>query len=427
MTFHGAYEEAAEETTRRGKPTPAITWGHNKDHRPDLKQLLFILTVARDGAVPVQFRVQSGNVADDTTHRDTWDLLCQLAGRRDFLYVADCKPASAENMAYLHQHGGRFLSVLPRTRGEDATFRESLGRGQITKRPVYDKTDEDGELLDRYSLCEPTTLSAEGYRLIWFHSTSKAECDFEARQRQVARTMVRLSDLRQKLASPRTRYRQRAKAEEAVAEIVQELGTAKWFTITIEEREVETFRQEGRGRPTERTRYVREAKTYFEVNSRVEYELLAAAVACDGFFPLITNELSLTERDLLLAYKGQPALERRFTQLKTDFEVAPVYLQEVSRIAALLCVYFFVLLVEALLERELRRAMARSELASLPLYPEGRACRRPTARRVIDVFEEVQRHELSAEGQAAVSFTTDLTPLRRKVLRLLGMPKAYDG
>ena len=96
-------------------------------------------------------------------------------------------------------------------------------------------------------------LSAEGYRLIWFHSTSKAECDFEARQRQVARTTTRLSDLRQKLASPRTRYRQRAKVEEAVAEILQEFGTAKWFTITIDEREIETFRQEGRGRPTERT------------------------------------------------------------------------------------------------------------------------------------------------------------------------------
>jgi transposase len=426
VTFHGAYDEAAEEATRRGKPTPAITWGHNKDHRPDLKQLLFILTVARDGAVPVQFRVQSGNVADDTTHRATWDLLCQLTGRRDFLYVADCKLATAENMAYLHQHGGRFLSVLPRTRGEDAAFREALVRGQVAQRPVYDKTDEDGELLDRYSLCEPAMFSAEGYRLIWFHSTSKAESDFEARQRRVARTMTRLSDLRQKLASPRTRYRQRAKIEEAVAAILQELGTAEWFTITIEEREVERFRQEGRGRPTERTRYVREAKTSFELNFRVELEPLAAEAAYDGFFPLITNEPTVTERDLLLAYKGQPALERRFAQLKTDFEVAPVYLQEVSRITALLCVYFFVLLVEALLERELRRAMARSELESLPLYPEGRACRRPTARRVIDVFEEVQHHELRAEGQAVVSFTTDLTPLQRKVLRLLGMPKAYD-
>jgi transposase len=427
VTFHGAYEEAAEETTRRGKPAPAITWGHNKDHRPDLKQLLFILTVARDGAVPVQFRVASGNVADDGTHRDTWDLLCKLTGRRDFLYVADCKLASAENMAHVHQRGGRFLSVLPRTRGEDATFRGSLQRGEVTKRPIYDKTDEDGEVLDRYSLCEPAALSAEGYRLIWFHSTSKAEHDADARYQQVARTTVRLSELREKLASPRTRYRQRAKVEDAVAEILRELGTAKWFTITIEERELGTFRQEGRGRPTERTRYVREAKTVFEVKHRVEFERLVAEMEGDGFFPLITNELSASERDLLLAYKGQPALERRFAQLKTDFEVAPVYLKEVSRIGALLCVYFFVLLVEALLERELRRAMARCELASLPLYPEGRACRRPTARRVIDLFEELQCHELSGADQPPVRFTTELTPLQRKVLRLLGMPKAYDG
>lgn len=427
VTFHGAYDEAVEETTRRGKPTPAITWGHNKDHRPDLKQLLFILTVARDGAVPVQFRVQSGNVTDDVTHRDTWDLLCQLTGRRDFLYVADCKLATAENMAYLHQHGGRFLSVLPATRGEDAAFRESLGRGQVTKRLIYDKTDEDGTLLDRYSLCEPAAQSAEGYRLIWFHSASKAECDFEARQRRVARTSTRLSDLQQKLASPRTRYRQRAKVEEAVAEILQELGTAKWFTITINEQESETFRQEGRGRPTERTRYVRQTKAVFELTYRLELERLLAEVNNDGYFPLITNELRISERDLLLAYKGQPALERRFAQLKTDFEVAPVYLKEVSRIAGLLCVYFFVLLLEALLERELRRAMARSELESLPLYPEGRACRRPTARRVIDLFEEVQRHELSAEGQPPVSFTTELTPLQRKVLRLLGLSKVYGG
>ena len=47
--------------------------------------------------------------------------------------------------------------------------------------------------------------SAEGYRLIWLHSTSKAEHDADARYKQVARTTVRLSDLRQKLASPRTR------------------------------------------------------------------------------------------------------------------------------------------------------------------------------------------------------------------------------
>jgi hypothetical protein len=91
VTFSGLYIDASEEQLRGGRPTPAITWGHNKDHRPDLKQLLYILTVTRDGGVPVGFRVASGNVTDDATHRQTWELLCELAGRRDFLYVADCK------------------------------------------------------------------------------------------------------------------------------------------------------------------------------------------------------------------------------------------------------------------------------------------------------------------------------------------------
>ena len=116
VTFSGAYLDAAQETKRRGQTRLAITWGHNTDHRPDLKQLLFILTVAKDGGVPVYFQAKSGNVVDDRTHRSTWDLLRKLAGRLDFLYVADCKLANTENRAYVHGHGGRFLTVLPRTR-----------------------------------------------------------------------------------------------------------------------------------------------------------------------------------------------------------------------------------------------------------------------------------------------------------------------
>ena len=46
----------------------AITWGYNKDHRPDLKQLLYILTVSGDSGVPLYFQVASGNVVDDQTH-----------------------------------------------------------------------------------------------------------------------------------------------------------------------------------------------------------------------------------------------------------------------------------------------------------------------------------------------------------------------
>ena len=74
VSFNGAYEDAGKEGRPR-PPTPAITWGHSKDHRPDLKQLLYTLTISEDGGVPVYFTTASGNVVDDRTHRQTWDLL----------------------------------------------------------------------------------------------------------------------------------------------------------------------------------------------------------------------------------------------------------------------------------------------------------------------------------------------------------------
>ena len=427
VTFHGDYEAADHERTLRGRLRLAVTHGHNKDHRPDLKQLLYILTVSRDGAVPVHFRVESGNTTDDRSHIDTWKILCQLTGRRDFLYVADCKLATAENMAHIHQNGGRFLTVLPRTRGEDATFRVTVREGPARWKHIHDKLDDEGELIDRYRTHVPEALTAEGYRLAWCHSVRKAELDALTRHKRIERATTALTGLRAKLTSPRTRYRDHAKVALAVEAILRDSEAEGFLIVEIEVRTTETYRQERRGRRGPDTRYVRSEATRFDLSWRIDHDRLAREARCDGVFPLVTNVTTMSALDLLLAYKQQPMIEKRFSQLKTDFVVAPVFLKEVSRIQALLCVYFWALLTESLLERESRRAMASEGIESLPSYPEGRACRRPTARRVIDLFEDVQRHELATEARTAVVFRTELTRLQRKILRLLGMPKAYSG
>jgi transposase len=427
VTFHGDYENAARERFLRGRLRLAITWGHNKDHRPDLKQLLYILTVSSDGAVPVHFRVESGNTTDDRSHIATWDLLRTLTGRCDFLYVADCKLATAENMAYIHQHGGKFLSVLPRTRSEDAAFRARVLQGHVAWRHIHDKRDDEGNLVDQFSICEPPGQSAEGYRLIWYHSARKAELDAESRLTRLQHAVNDLEDLGRKLCSPRTRYRARAKVAEAVDAILAEHKVADWIKVEVTEQTRETYHQEKRGRPGKETRYIKDEDTRFALTRQVDMDQLTKEAQCDGIFPLITNELSVSELDLLLSYKHQPAIERRFEQMKTDFVVAPVYLKETSRIQALLCLYFFVLLTESLLERELRRAMAKKAIESLPLYSEARACRHPSARRVIDLFEDVQRHTLSKGKEAPIEFITELTLLQRKILRLLGMSDAYSS
>ena len=427
ITFCGAYANATGLQRYRGRPTLAITFGHNKDHRPDLKQLLYILTVTADGGVPLCFRAESGNVTDDQTHRDTWNMLCQLTGRRDFLYVADSKLATRENMAYLHQRQGRFVTVLPRTRSEDAALRALVAEGQVVWRPLWEKTDENGEVVDAYSISDQPATTAEGYRLVWYHSLRKAEQDAVARSGRIERALRKLAGLKEKLRSPRTRYRQEAKVVAAVAAILEDCSATDWIVAEVQPHVEETFHQDHRGRPGKDTRYVRKVATRFDLVCHIDDEAVARDACGDGLFPLVTNVAELSALELLHAYKRQPAIEKRFSQLKTDFEVAPVYLKSVHRIEALLCMYFFALLTEALLERELRQAMQRKEIEALPIYPEGRPCRWPTARRVIDLVELVQRHTLEHRRQPAETLLTELTRLQCRLLGLLGLSATNYG
>lgn len=423
ISFFGQYEEAAEEGECRGQPTAAITHGHSKARRPDLKQLLYILTVTDDGGVPVYFTTASGNVTDDTTHRETWDLLTQLTGRKDFLYVADCKLATSKNLQYIVNRGGRFVSLLPRTRKEDTEFRQRLvdTPDKVPWKHVKDVLNRRGEIIDRVRVCGETLETKEGYRLYWYHSCRKQERDATARQKSIERVLKELRDLEQRLKLPRTRFRERAKVQEAVSEILKTTRSDAWLQVSIEAVEEEHYRQAKPGRPSKNTKYIREVRERFRLSIVIDQLQVAVDQASDGVFPLISSEHDMSAEDVLAAYKRQPIIEKRFSQFKTDFNVAPVNLQEISRIHALLCIYFLALCVQTLLERELRRAMMAAELESLPLYPEERECRAPTARRVLDVFEAIQRHELQRVGEPLESYVTELRPLHRQLLKLLGV------
>jgi transposase len=430
VSFCGEYPDADVERLLAGLMAPAITWGHSKDHRPDLKQLLYILTVTNDGGVPIYFQTASGNVTDDQTHQATWQLLAELVGRKDFVYVADCKLATTEQMRDIASRGGRFITVLPATRKENAAFRSRLVEQpeSIQWSVLYHEVDEDGHLTDAMQVCADEHATKEGFRLLWYHSLRKQAADAAARATRLERAMSDLTTLRDRLAGPRTRFRVREKVAAAVDAILDEYSVRELLRVKIEELEEASYRQASRGRPSPQTKYVREVQTRFTIAWEVDGSRLARESAGDGVFPLLTNLPEWTARDVLDAYKRQPIIEKRFSQLKTDFRVAPVYLKNVERIVGLLAAYFFALMVQSLLERELRRAMDSAKLPSIPLYPEGRPCARPTTRRVLDYFAPLARHTLrSPTSHQPESITTALTPLHRQLLELLGIPTtAYD-
>ena len=429
IRFFGDYDAFDQPQKRRGKATVAIRQGHSKDHRPDLKQLLYVLTVANDGGVPVYFTTDDGDRHDDVTHVPTWDLLYQLTGTADFLYIADCKLASAENLGHIDRQGGRFITILPKNRSEPRAMNKMLLDSPASLRWVllYEVEDEDGVLRHRFQSLREEQSTADGYRLLWIHSMAKAITDDASRMKSIQKSIDDLSQLRDRLQSPRSRMRDRPRVAGEVEKIMERRGTGGLLQVEILQEEEVKLKQKTPGRRTENTQYAREVKLRFDLTWQIDAEQLERARRCDGVFPLITNDRNLTAKEVLRAYKRQPIIEKRFSQFKSDFHVAPVYLKEVSRIESLLCVYFMALLLQTLLERELRLTMASSEIESLPLYPEARDCRRPTARRVIDAMESISRHRLVTEDGAQLDLYTDPTPLQRQLIKLFGTDASTYG
>jgi hypothetical protein len=429
VSVHGEYRDA-DGRPRRGKPTAAVAFGHSKDHRPDLKQLVWILTVSADGSVPMAYRLADGNTSDDPTHIPTWDALVKVLDRRDFLYIADSKLCSGEAMRHIDSNGGRFVTVLPRTRGEDKWFRDWLQTNQPQWTEAIRLPGERlGDLPRIWSTFPSPLPSAEGYRVIWVHSTVKAARDEHAR-RSASRPAP----------PPSTSWPSAGRAEDPAQDPRRRRGGSSGGDgqdrlDPVAQRHGRRdgrgeLRQDNRGRPGADTRYRRTTRTRHTLTWATRDDIIAYDAGSDGCFPLITNDSvqRLPDKEVLVAYRYQPNLERRHHLLKSVQDADPIWLRDPARIEAIFCCQFLALLVGALIERQIRTAMRDVKTRDIPLYPELRACEAPSAERILAVFADLTRHELHHDGRLVQTFEAELTPLQQQILDLLGVPAtAYSA
>ena len=421
ITFTGRYRRAVGRLAR-GRRTFRIVRGFNKDHRPDLKQLVWQLTVSADGAVPVHYRLWDGNTGDVSTHQDTWKALREIVGSSNFLYVADSKLCDGETLQYIDGQGGRFLTILPRSRREDKRFR----RGLLDDEPAWQEISRGPNPRDPvgppsvWRGVEDPLPSAEGYRIIWVWNSLKAIEDAQSRQRCIDQAVTGLERLQKRLSGSRCRLNNRKALDKALTGALGERAP-RWLRVEVETMEKENFRKEGPGRPGPNSRYVRVVTQRWHLRWVVDVQAVQADARSDGMFPLITNDRSLTIAEVLAKYKYQPYLEKRHEQVKTVQTVAPVYLKHEARIDALLFLHFVALLVNALLERSLRHAMRQSRREHLPVYPEARPCSAPTAERIFALFADLQRHYLYEDGHLRHTFQPTLTSAQQQVIDLLGV------
>jgi len=428
VKFSGQYARAKGRSIR-GKRAPYVTYGYSKDHRSDLKQLLFILTTTADGAVPVQFRCEAGSASDSRTHEETWEALVRACGRCDFLYVADSKLCNADAMEYIARREGRFLTVLPRNRLEDSEFREWIQKNEPSWEKVWDRENPRGKGLprDRWYVVRYRLPSAEGWPVVWVYSSLLRLHHTQSRRERIAKAEQELSDLAAHHLGPRPRKRSRYEVQRQIDEILERNRVKRYLKVSLKTVSEHTYKQERPGRPGPDTKYVKKTKKRWSIEWSTDEAVVAYDHASDGMYPLLTNDRTLTPRQVLEAHKRQPQVEKRFSQVKSVLEIAPVLLKNEGRVEAFFFLYFLALLVCALIERELRLAMEREGISELPLYPEERASSRPTSEQILRLFSLAERHTLYRNDQEVQVFCPELTDLQKQVLGLLGVPfEAYQ-
>ena len=416
VTFFGQYQDS--------HTAPRITYGFNKDHRPDLKQLLFGLNISSDGAVPLLHHVFSGNRTDDSVQVRNVNLLRSLLGTGEFVYVADSKLCTVKNLEHVSSYGGQFVTVMPQTRKEARLFRRQLleGAPPVRWRKFHEVPNARRSTAppDVYSTTSAgPQASAEGYRIVWIRSSQKAEIDGQSRLGRVRQAELELKEIAEKIG------KRSLKTPQAVRQKVAKVLSAYKVSDFLETRmvpftEIEyRYLRKGRPKAGDARRKIRHKRLELDVYRNKE--ALRKEARTDGVFPLITSLEKHTKKEILIIYKYQPYVEKRFALMKSEYGVAPIFLKRPTRVVGLIHVYFIAIMLSALLERQVRMAMFDAGIDDLSILPEHRKTRTPTSPRILENFSDVAWHEFR-EKDRVVTFPVEISGIQKQLLSLGGVP-----
>jgi transposase len=368
IALYGAYED--EPKTPRA-PRPA--YGHSKDGRDDLKQVLLSLGVSGDGGLPLRLGVRDGNRSDSVETAVALEecLALGLEGMRGI--VADSKAYSRRTLGLCLEHGIGLVTLVPRT----CAVRQALEAWGQQQPALPLLVEKPGRTKDEAPRC-------------WHGQSVIRQVEVEYREGRIAMEHLRFVVVHSsQLAEQQTQTYARAQAKEvgAVAEHVQRVQ-ARWFaceadaTAAIAEYEGRGLGRRGR-RPqawryhaihyrtmadTRRVRRAhrgRPAKTEpppLEAGYRlvVEAERLPNPEGDNGWTVLATtlSAEACPDAEVLQAYHEQhTSVEPSFRWIKNPAAISPVWLEKPERIAALAMLTVVGLLVSSIIQRQVRLSL----------------------------------------------------------------------
>jgi hypothetical protein len=308
-------DDAGEQGLRR--------FGHSKDHRRDLPQIVIGLAVTREG-IPVRCWVWPGNTSDMTVIEQVKDDLRDWRLGR-VVTVTDSGFSSRENMAYLRRAGGHYICGVKMRDGsaEAAQALSRQGRYQ--------------DVRDNLRVKEVKLASDPGRRWIICHNPVEAIRDKTRRDAQLAAIVQELDQI----AAARA-----ADAKKAQAKAVQQ--GKKRMTVKPSDTPHRKAECALRDHPS-LGRWLKQHPTTGRLS--IDTGKVKTEANMDGKYLIATSDPDLTPEDIALGYKNLLEAEAAFRTMKTTLDLRPVYHRLDERITAHVLLCWLALLLIRVAER----------------------------------------------------------------------------
>jgi len=293
-------------------------YGHSKDHRPDLPQVIIGLAVTREG-IPVRVWVWPGNTNDMSVLKEVKD---DMRGWRlgRVVTVVDRGFSSDENLRYLTRAGGHWIAgERMRDGSPDAQAALSRqGRYQAVRDNLRVKEVHvgDGDASKRFIVC---------------HNPAEADRDKQTRDDTITRLEAELDRIATARAKAKT-------VKASAAHHRAECALRDHVTLG---------------------RYVRQTKTG---RLLIDRSKIKAEARLDGKYLLSTSDPDLSAEDVALGYKNLLEAERGFRDLKSTLELRPVFHRVEHRIRAHVLLCWLALLLIRVTERQTNQTWRRIAL-----------------------------------------------------------------
>lgn len=358
-SFIGAFENSQDNDL-----IPWITYGYSKDHRPDLKQLVFGVGSTADGGVPILGEIADGNESDKTLNGRWVTQLRSLLGKTNveefLLYIADSALITTDNLTLMEKYHIDFISRLP----------GNFSREEQLKRTAYQQNIwvHLGKLSEVktaavYHVCDMTgEINNQTYRFVVVKSSQKDQRKLKALDHSVQQDYTNASKVLTVLSKRPFACKQDAEIE------IEKLRTKPkilyhQITWTITEIQ-EHAKRNKRGRPKKTETISTQTRYHLTGELRRDDTAYEQERELCGLFVLITSLKDVAQhpaRTVLERYKGQGTIERIFKFIKNPSWIGSFCLKKPERLTALGYVLLIAAMIYTLWERRVRNKLTNKD------------------------------------------------------------------